>query len=159
MKVAIIGAGAIAEAHVKAYVRNASTDAVVIADPNAEARVRLQDAYGIIKQAHDAYEPVLEDDDVAIVDVCTPHYLHCRQAIAALEAGKDVIVEKPLAMTVEEADEMMAAAKRTRRRLFCALCQRMFPAHQKAAEIIEAGEIGEPFLGIVNVIGDEFGRM
>jgi len=158
-KIGLIGAGGISGAHIEAYVRSERVDAMALADPSEAARTATTQRYGIVKQAYSAADELLADDTIDVVDICTPHYLHHEQAMAALRAGKHVIVEKPLAMTLAEADEMIAEAAAQHRRLFCALCQRMYPAHIRAKEIIDEGEIGEPFFGIVNVLGDELARM
>jgi UDP-N-acetylglucosamine 3-dehydrogenase len=159
LKVGLIGAGAISRVHLEAYVRSQRVEAMAVADPDEEARAAIAERYGIIKEAYGDEAELLADESVEVVDICTPHHLHHRQAMAALEAGKHVIVEKPIALTLEQADEMMAKAEAGKGRLFCALSQRMYPAHLKAKELIEEGEIGKPFLGIVNVLGDELVRM
>jgi len=159
LKVGLIGAGSIAHPHVVGYVKNPHVTEVHIADPSEEARQRLADGFGIITKAVPDHHDLLADGSVDLVDICTPHHLHHPIAMAAFRAGKHVITEKPIAMTLKQADEMMAAAKRAKKRLFVALNQRMFPAHIEAKKIIDAGEIGEPFLGIVNILGNELGRM
>ncbi|MFQ5810378.1 MAG: Gfo/Idh/MocA family protein, partial [Armatimonadota bacterium] len=145
--------------HVEAYVRSQRVDAMAVADPDEEARKSLAEPFGIIKETYADDAELLADDDIAVVDICTPHHLHHRQAMSALQAGKHVIVEKPLALKLDQADEMIAEAAARDRRLFCALCQRMYPAHIRAKELMDEGEIGQPFLGIVNVLGDELARM
>ena len=159
MIVGQIGAGAIARPHVKAFVHNPHVTEVRVADPSADAREALAREYGIIKGTCEDYHELLADATIALVDIGVPHYLHAPIAIEAMRAGKDVIVEKPLAMNEAECDAMIAASQETGRRLFCALCQRMFPAHIKAEELIAAGEIGRPFMGAITIIGNEFDRM
>ncbi len=157
--VGLVGAGSIARAHLRAFVQSEFVSAVKLAEPSAQAREAAVREFGIIKAAHENLEALLDDPQVSIIDICTPHYLHCPQAVAALEAGKHVITEKPMAMTVSECDEMLETARRCGRRLFVALCQRMFPAHIKAAQLIADGAIGQPFLGVINIFGNEFQRM
>ncbi len=159
LKVGVIGAGGIARPHMAAFVRNPHVQEVHIADPSEEARKGLADEFGIIKRVATDAEELFVDDSIDVIDLCIPHYLHHPMALAAFKAGKHVITEKPIALTLKQADEMIAAAKRAKKRLFVALCQRMFPAHLEAKKIIEAGEIGKPFLGIANIIGNEFARM
>jgi len=158
-KVGLVGAGGISRWHVQAFVHNERVEEVHVADPSREARERLMDEFGIITKAVGKYEELLVDDSIEIIDCCAPHNLHHPIAMAAFKAKKHVITEKPIAMTLKQADEMIAAAKRAKRRLFVSLNQRMMPAHRKAKELIDAGEIGKPFLGIVNVLGNEFARM
>lgn len=159
LKVAVIGAGGIVNPHMDAYVRSPHVQEVHLADPAAAAREAMVARFGIIKHACADYRELLDDPSIQVVDICTPHYLHRPQAIEAMQAGKDVILEKPLALNVAECDEMIAVSRETGRRLFCALCQRRFPAHLKAAELIAKGEIGRPFMGIINIVGNEFPRM
>ncbi len=159
LKVGLVGAGAISRVHLEAYVRSQRVDAMAMAEPDEETRAAVAERFGIIKEAYGNEGELLADESVDVVDICTPHHLHHRQVMAALEAGKHVIVEKPIALTLEQADEMIAKAEAGKGRLFCALSQRMYPAHVEAKELIENGEIGEPFLGIVNVLGDELARM
>ena len=91
------------------------------------------------------WRAVLERDDIHIVDVCTPGNMHAEVAIAALEAGKHVIVEKPLANTVEEAERMAAAANAARDRGQHSIVNfnyRRVPAAALAKKLIDEGRIG-----------------
>lgn len=159
VKVGLIGAGGITRPHLAAFVRHTGVDRVAVADPSQQARAGLMAEFGIIREQYDDYRALLEDDSVSIIDICTPHYLHVTQAVDALRAGKDVIIEKPLAMSVRECDEMIAAAQESGRRLLCALCMRRFPAHIKAKKLLDEGAVGKPLMGMVTVIGNEFARM
>jgi len=92
------------------------------------------------------WRSVLERDDVQIVDICTPGHLHAEQAIAALEAGKHVIVEKPLANSVAEAELMAEAASAARSRgvaSMVAFNYRRLPALALARKMIAAGRLGD----------------
>lgn len=92
------------------------------------------------------WEQVLERDDIHIVDICTPGHLHAEIAVAALEAGKHVIVEKPLANTVAEAELMVAAAQRARSRgvhSMVAFNYRRVPALALARKLISEGRLGD----------------
>jgi len=160
IRVGLIGAGAITRPHVDAFVRNPHVEKnVTLADPSEQAREALAKEFGIIRKTCADHRELLDDPTINVIDICTPHYLHAPQAIEAMQAGKDVIIEKPLAMSVEQCDEMIRVSEDTGRRLFCALCQRRLPAHLKALELIQAGEIGKVFMGSINVIGNEFPRM
>jgi UDP-N-acetylglucosamine 3-dehydrogenase len=159
VNIGLIGLGAITRSHLHAFVEGGIVGAVKAYDPSEEARQQAAAEFGIIKQTYDSIDPLLEDDSLAIIDICTPHYLHKPQAVAALRAGKHVILEKPMALTVEECDEITRAAVEAGRRVFVALCQRSFPAHVKAKELMDEGAIGRPFLGVINVYGNELTRM
>jgi len=159
MRIGLIGAGGITTPHLNAFVRHPKVTEVAVADPSSEALQRVAAQFGIIKKTYADHRALLEDEDIQIVDICTPHYLHAPQAIEAMQAGKHVILEKPMAVTAQQCDEMIRVSEQTGRRLLCALCMRKFPAHIKAKELMDAGEIGKVFMGTVNIIGNEFGRM
>ena len=87
---------------------------------------------------------LLADPGIDIIYVATPHALHCAQTIRALEAGKDVYVEKPMAMTHAECLGMLAAAERCGRRIFVAYYRRALPYFRKVRKLLEHGAIGTP---------------
>lgn len=101
--------------------------------------------YGWAETATD-WREVLARDDVQIVDICTPGHLHAEQAIAALEAGKHVLVEKPLANSVAEAEKMAAAAREAAGRGIIAMTgftYRRVPALVLARQLIADGKLGQ----------------
>ena len=99
---------------------------------------------------------LLRRDDVDVVYIATPPFLHHPQAMAALEAGKHVIVEKPLAMTVAQADELIAAARRRDRLLVANLMQRYNPLFDAVRRLVEARVLGEVLHGsFENYASDE----
>lgn len=159
LRVGLIGGGAIAAPHLQAYIDNPHVADVYVADISEEACDKLANRFGIIKKTFTDYQELLADESVDVADVCLPHYLHHSATLAALEAGKDVIVEKPPALSLEDFDEMVRASEAAGRKLFVALSQRMFPAHRKAKELLEAGEIGRPFLATITVVGNEMARL
>ena len=99
------------------------------------------DAYGWAETATDWTE-VVERDDIDIVDICTPGHLHADLAIAALAAGKHVLVEKPLANTVAESEAMVAAAASASGRSMIGFNYRRVPALALARQLIADGRIG-----------------
>ena len=98
------------------------------------------------EQVETDWRRIIERDDVDLVDVCTPGDTHAEIAIAALEAGKHVLCEKPLANTVEEAEAMVAAAERARERgvrSMVGFTYRRVPAIALARQLVAAGRIGQ----------------
>lgn len=87
-------------------------------------------------------DDLLADPAVGLVDLCVPNDQHARLAIRALEAGKDVLVEKPIALTVEDADAMLAAARSSGRRLMVAHVLPFFPDFAFALEAVQSGRYG-----------------
>src|SRR3954465_13693000 len=99
---------------------------------------------------------LLGRDDVDVVYIATPPFLHHPQALAALEAGKHVIVEKPLALTVAQADELVALARRRDRLLVANLMQRYNPLFAAVRKLVETRVLGEVLHGTFeNYASDE----
>jgi predicted dehydrogenase len=159
LTVGLIGCGEFSSLHLDGLVRCRHVGPVIAADPDEEALERTHRRYGIIKRTETDWRAVIEDDAVDVVDIVTPHDTHREIAVAALEAGKHVICEKPIARTLEEADAMLAAAEASEGRLLLALPQVYFPAIARAKEIVESGEIGRAFLAVFSIYDDEFERM
>jgi len=88
------------------------------------------------------YQEILDDPQVDVVLVCTPDNLHAEHAIAALNAGKHVFLEKPMAITIEDCDLIMAAARKSKGKLYIGHNMRFFPVIRKMRELIEEGRIG-----------------
>ncbi len=159
LTVGLIGCGMFAPMHLDGLVRNEHVRRVIAADPDERAREETYRRYGIIKHMESDWRVVVEDDEVDVVDVLTPHDSHCEITVAALQAGKHVICEKPIARTLEEADAMLAAARESGRRLLISMPQCYFPAVAAARERMEDGDIGRPYLAVFTIYDDEFERM
>lgn len=118
LNVGIIGSGFVATMHMAAFLKHGSVEVKSVADNNAKTRERFSKRFpGVSLSAH--YEKILEDKSIDLVDICLPHYLHYEVTMKAFSAGKDVILEKPIALTLEEANEMIEVAKKNSRRFFC----------------------------------------
>lgn len=144
MRVGIIGAGSMGTAHARGW---AKTDAEVVgvADikvPKAEA---LASKYGW--RAFDSMDAILPEVDV--VDLCLPTHLHYEKTLQAARAGKHILCEKPIALTVAHGQEMIAACRQAGVRLFIGMVVRFFPEYQAAHRAIQAGQIGAP--GVVRL--------
>jgi UDP-N-acetyl-2-amino-2-deoxyglucuronate dehydrogenase len=109
--VGVIGCGGISSAHLSAYRALASDcELIAVCDAREEA-ARARAAEFEVPDVYTDYRPLLADERIHVVSVCTPHFLHAPLSIAAARAGKHVICEKPMAMTVGECHEMIAAAR------------------------------------------------
>src|SRR5271156_6599409 len=111
IRTAIFGTGFMGRVHLEAVRRLEYVEAAAIAGRNAEAARRLGAGFSIPTIVSD-YHDVLRDPRIDAVHICTPNAQHFSMAKAALEAGKHVICEKPLATTVEEGEELAALAER-----------------------------------------------
>ena len=99
---------------------------------------------------HADWHELLEDDEVEAVYVATPVRLHAEQAVAAAEAGRHVLVEKPMALTVAECERMNAAAAANGVLLGVAYYRRFYPAVERVRQILGSGEIGVPVVAQAN---------
>ena len=150
--VAVVGSAFMGKAHSNAWrnVRAFYPDVPdvrqqVLVARDAEATKDLAARYGWAEAATD-WRGVINRDDVDIVDVCLPGHLHAEVAIAALEAGKHVLVEKPLANTVAEAEKMLLAARAAREHGVASMVgfnYRRVPALAMARDLVASGRLGD----------------
>lgn len=143
--IGVIGCGGIAQgAHLPAYKALAQEGVAVIAvaDVRREAASTAARKFEV-PYVYEDYREMLKRDDIHAVSVCTPNFLHKQPTIDALEAGKHVLVEKPLAINAAEGREMVAAARRTGRKLQMGFNNRFGAAAQALKRFVVAGEMGE----------------
>jgi len=146
LRVGVIGAGSIANMHLKSYVANPDVTIVAIYDINYDRAVEMAEKYGATR-AYDSLAGILDDPEVDAVSICSWNNSHAELAIAALEAGKDVLVEKPLSRTVAEAEAVEAAVQRTGRKLQIGFVRRFSSNARTLKAFIDAGELGELYYG------------
>jgi myo-inositol 2-dehydrogenase/D-chiro-inositol 1-dehydrogenase len=144
LRIGLIGAGTIAQsAHLPAIRRLAGElELVAITDVRAEVAADAARRFGAEAWYVD-YRELLSRPDIDLVDICTPEFLHGEQAVAAAEAGKHVLCEKPMASTLQEADAMIAAARRNGVKLMVGHSRRFTRRYQEVARLIQEGAIGE----------------
>ena len=138
-----IGCGRIMDLNILGYLDSDDARVVAFCDPNEETLSKRVDQYGQAKTYTD-YHDMLADPEVDVVEVLTPHHLHKEMVIESLEAGKHVSVQKPPAVTIDEMDAMVRARDRSGKKLRVFENFIFYPPYQKAKELIEAGEIGDP---------------
>lgn len=138
LKVGIVGAGGISNAHLPSWAAYGADITAYSLDGKAPELVERHGA-GV---AVDSLEELL--DAVDVVDICTPTFAHTEVALAAIAAGKDVLCEKPLALTVEDAERIAAAAKDKGVQLYPGHVVRYFPQYAALKAGVDSGEIGEP---------------
>jgi len=142
IRVAIVGCGRISDLHQRGYRGREDAKIVAVCDTNKAHARRKAKEWGVDKVYTD-YRQVLEDRDVDVVELLTPHHLHCPMTVQACQAGKHVSVQKPMALSAAEADEMIAAADKAGVRLRVYETFVFYAPAVRAREMIEAGEIGE----------------
>ena len=141
MKVALFGCGWIQEFHARGVLAHGD-ELVAVTNHREESARAFAQTFQIPRVTTD-WEALARDPDVEAAIVATPNYLHAPQAIALLEAGKHVLVEKPMAVSVAECDAMIAAARRGGARLMVAHCWRFHPDVLAVRNRVAAGEFGE----------------
>jgi predicted dehydrogenase len=141
-RTAIFGTGFMGRVHLEAVRRVESVEATAIAGRSAEAARRLGAGFTIPTIATD-YRDVLRDPAIDAVHICTPNAQHFLMAKDALQAGKHLICEKPLATSVEQAEELVALAERQGLRNCVCHNLRFYPIVQQMRSMREAGDLGE----------------
>lgn len=143
--VGIIGAGGIARGvHIPGYQKLSNVKVVAVSDPVEAAREGAAQQFGIENTFAD-FREMLKRDDIHVISVTTPNFLHAEATIAALEAGKQVLCEKPLAMNAQEGEAMVAASQRTGNKLMCGYHFRFTPAVQMLKRFAQSGEFGDMY--------------
>lgn len=140
VKVAIVGAGVMGGMHAEVYRNLDRTRLTAIADSDLEKGRLLADKYRVT--AYSSLQEVLNQEDVDAVDICLPTFLHKEYVIKAARLGKDILCEKPIALTVKDAEEMIQAVKKARVKLMIAQVIRFWPEYVKLKKIYQSGELG-----------------
>lgn len=141
--VAIVGCGRISDLHVPGYQGREDARIVAVCDVKRPAANSKAKAWGV-KKVYTDYQKVLADPEVHLVELLTPHHLHCGMTVQACQAGKHVSVQKPMALSAAEADQMIVAADQAGVLLRVYETFVFYPPAVQARQMIDAGEIGEP---------------
>jgi len=143
MRWGLVGTGAIANKRVGPALREATdSHLVAVCDVAPEAAEDFARRFGV-QRVYTSLGRLLNNDEIDAVYLATPIFLHAPQAIQALQAGKHVLVEKPMALTVEEGEQMVRVARETGKTLATAYYRRFFPKVQRAQQLIEDGTLGQ----------------
>jgi UDP-N-acetylglucosamine 3-dehydrogenase len=145
MRVGLVGAGFMGGVHLNAYAGIPEAEVVGVADARAEAAVAGAEMVGARPYA--SYEDLIAAEDVEVVDVCLPTAFHRDLAVRAAGEGRHVILEKPIARTIEDAQEILDAFSGDGPRLFVGHVVRFFPEYAGVKEKIDAGDLGT--IGVV----------
>ena len=141
LRAGVIGTG-MGRFHMEGYATHPGSELVAVCDLNVPEAESFAQKYGAKRVFRD-YRKMLAMDELDIVSVAAPNYLHARMTLAALKAGKDVLCEKPLAIRVEDATAMVRAAKRGKRRLMVNVGMRFTPIHEEIRQRAEDGQFGD----------------
>ncbi|MFD2044540.1 Gfo/Idh/MocA family protein [Ornithinibacillus salinisoli] len=142
LKVGVIGVGSISQFHIEPYLNNAEVELVAFCDSN-EKRLQEKGKHYDVAELYTDYQELLQNNAIDAVSICTWNNSHAEIAIAAMEAGKHVLVEKPLSMTVEEAMAVEAAQKKTGKLLQVGFVRRHGDNAKLLKKFIDHGDLGE----------------
>jgi myo-inositol 2-dehydrogenase / D-chiro-inositol 1-dehydrogenase len=144
IKIGLVGTGFVGDIHAATF-KNWVRDAEVVAVASPHNAGHFASERGIPRPYSD-YRELVNDPEIDVVDIGIPNDLHCQVVLAAAKAGKHVIVEKPLCVTLEEADLMIEACQKAGVLLMYAEELLFAPKYVRVKTLIEEGAIGEPFL-------------
>ncbi len=142
VKIAVVGAGFIGEVHAKSLQKVENAEITAVVSSREKEGKEFADKYGA--RLYPDLDSVLEEGDIECVDLCTPTFTHEEMTIKSAEAGKHILCEKPLALSVKEIDRMIAAVKANGVKAMSGHTMRFWPEYVKGMEIIESGQLGKP---------------
>lgn len=144
MRVGIVGSGVMGEVHAAGW-RTTGAELMGCTSLNLPQATALAGQYNI--KVYQDYAELLRDVD--IIDVCVPTYLHKQMVLQAAASGKHVVCEKPIALSLQDGQEMIEACQRAGVRLFVAMVVRFFPQYRLSRELVAKGQIGK--LGVMRL--------
>ena len=142
INIGIIGCGRIAQVrHIPEYDHNPDACIYGVYDINEKRAEEVAARYHAVP--FKSYEDLLADSNIDAVSICTANHSHCEISVKALNAGKHVLCEKPMAVTYAECQAMVDAAHKTGKYLMIGQQERLLPVHIKAKELLQKGAIGK----------------
>lgn len=145
VRIGIIGCGLIANlGHALWYKENSHAEITAVADPNPKHLKKFASKYKVQNKFEDPID-LIESGEVDALSICSPHWAHCSQVVKSLKEGLHVLVEKPMAISMEECDLIAGELKKANVVFQAARQKRFHHAHQKIKQMLEKGKIGVPF--------------
>lgn len=151
VKTAIIGCGKVGDFHAKAYAKIENSEFAAVCDNDRERAEAFAKRYGV--RAYSDVEEMITKERIEVVSICTPHPLHANPAVAAADYGCHVLVEKPLASSLEDCDKIIEAGRRNHVLTGTMVQRRFYRPAMRIRDAIDAGKIGKPVLGMVTMLG------
>ncbi len=153
MGAAILGTGDVSGEHIKAFQANPRTEVrAILSRERARAEAKARD-YGLAGcRAYTSLDELLKAGDIDIVSICTPHHLHVEQGVACAQAGKHIVVEKPIALDLAGLRKLAAAVRENNVRSIVGFVLRWNPLFETIRAIIADGTIGKIFYGEVDYL-------
>jgi predicted dehydrogenase len=141
LKIAIVGCGFMGRMHANVYSSLPNAELVAVADRRCGQVDDFRSAFGI--PGYDSLDALLSKENIDAVDICLPTFLHKEATLQAARAGKHVFCEKPMALTLDEADEMIVACEDAGVRLMIGHCIRFWPEYAYLKNVAQEGTLGK----------------
>lgn len=159
--VGIVGTGWVSGEHIRAFEANSSTSVVALCGRTMEGAKAKAEEFGLTCPTYDDYHAMLQRDDIAIIVVATPPNLHCEHAVAAVQAGKHLLLEKAMANTLHEIRAIRDAVAEAKVKSVVGFVLRWNPLFEIIKTQLASGSIGDVFYGEVDYfhgIGPAYGQ-
>ena len=151
LKTGITGCGKVAHLHARALVNARNSEFAAVCSRSEEKGRDFASVYGV--NSYTDVAEMVEKEKLDVTVICTPHPFHRDPALEAMDAGSHVMVEKPLASSLEDCDAMISRASETGRSLGVISQRRFYPPSLRMYEAIKEGKIGTPVLGTIVMLG------
>ncbi len=151
LKTALVGIGKVTDMHARALVNLKESHFTAVCGRSREKTENY--AAGHRVKAYTDVTEMVNREKIDVVIICTPHPNHREPAIAALEAGANVLIEKPLASSLEDCDAMIETSRRCGKQIGVICQRRWYPPAMRVKMAIDAGKIGKPVFGTINMLG------
>lgn len=161
LRIGVVGLGWVASAHIETLKHVTGARVTAVCSSRKHNAADLEKKYGVPLKVYSDYAEMLKDKDIDVIDICTPHHMHADQAIAAAQAGKHIILEKPICLTFEQAKAVRHAVRKAGVKV-CVCFECRFSAHfTMIRSVLEQGLLGEIHYGEVDYyhgIGPWYGQ-
>ena len=151
LKTALVGVGKVTDMHARALVNLKESHFTAVCGRSREKTGTYAARYGV--KAYTDVSEMVSRERIDVVIICTPHPWHREPAIAALEAGANVLIEKPLASSLEDCDAIIETSRRCGKQIGVVCQRRWYPPAMRVREAIDAGKIGQPVFATINMLG------
>jgi predicted dehydrogenase len=151
--VGIIGTGWVSGEHIKAFARNPRTEVVAVCSRDAARAEAHARSFGLVDcRAYDSLDEMLKDERVQVVSICTPHHQHAEQAMRCAEAGRHLLIEKPIAITLESLRGLERAVAASRVKTVVSFVLRWNPLFETIKALLGDETIGKIFYAEVDYL-------
>lgn len=151
LRTGIIGCGKVADFHAKAFVNLEESEFVAVCGHTMEKTKAYAERYGV--KPYTSIRAMIEENQLDVVAICTPHTVHAENAVEAADCGCNVLVEKPLATNMEDCNRIVEAGERNHAQMGTIVQRRFYRPCMRIKKAIDDGKLGTPILGTVNVFG------